>query len=93
MRTKPAAVPDRLVTRREGYRILALSNTTGFRRERDDPNFPQPIEIGPKRFGFRLSELMKYLDSLPRREADPERSRAAKKLVARGIAAKKRGRK
>lgn len=69
--TKPPVAnvtDDRLIPRRQACRdFLGIGTSTGYRRERDDPNFPRAVKIGKNRWAYRLSEIQRYIDSLPRR--------------------------
>jgi predicted DNA-binding transcriptional regulator AlpA len=60
---------DQLIQRRKGLAILGMSPTTGWRRERDDPDFPPKLEIGPHRYGYRLSDLQRYIATRPHAKA------------------------
>ena len=57
---------EQLIPRRQGYKMMGLSNATGWRRERQDPEFPKAVAIGPRRFGFLLSHIENYIATRPR---------------------------
>ncbi len=67
---------EQLIPRRQGYKMLGLSNTTGWRRERQDPEFPRPVACGPGRFAFKLSDLQAYIASRPAAVVGPAPTRA-----------------
>jgi predicted DNA-binding transcriptional regulator AlpA len=67
---------EQLVPRRQGYKMLGLSNTTGWRREKQDPEFPRPVVCGPNRFAFRLSDLQAYIATRPAAVVGPRPERA-----------------
>jgi predicted DNA-binding transcriptional regulator AlpA len=67
---------EQLIPRRQGYKMVGLSNTTGWRRERDDPEFPKPVVSGPNRFAFKLSDLQRYIASRPVAVPGPRPERA-----------------
>jgi predicted DNA-binding transcriptional regulator AlpA len=67
---------EQLIPRRKGYKIVGVSVSTGQRRERDDPDFPKPVLMGPGRFGFKLSELQSYINTRPAAVRGPRPVRA-----------------
>ena len=61
---------DAIIPRRKAFReILNCSVSTGWRRENTDPTFPKPIQIGPSRYGYRMSELQAWIAARPRKGA------------------------
>ncbi|MDQ6620463.1 MAG: hypothetical protein M3Z31_12350 [Pseudomonadota bacterium] len=43
-----------------------MSDTTAWRRERDDPEFAAlKVQMGPHRYGARLSAVMQYIAKRP----------------------------
>ena len=80
---------EQLIPRRRGYKMLGLSNTTGWRRERQDREFPKPVAIGPGRFAFKLSDLQNYINTRPAAVIGPKPERA---LEAQKAAHEKRRR-
>jgi predicted DNA-binding transcriptional regulator AlpA len=56
---------DRIIRRPKGLAMLGMSLTTGWRRERDDPEFPPKLQLGPHRYGYRLSDLQRYIATRP----------------------------
>jgi predicted DNA-binding transcriptional regulator AlpA len=67
----PSARPqdDALIPRRKAFReYLNIGITTGWRREREDPEFPKPVVIGVRRYGYRKSDLLRYIASRPAKD-------------------------
>jgi predicted DNA-binding transcriptional regulator AlpA len=55
--------------RRAWREIFNISESTGQKWQRDDPQFPKPICVGPyDRKFYVLSEIEAYLASRPRRK-------------------------
>jgi hypothetical protein len=61
----PVQENSHLLTRRRVAERLAVCTRTVARRERDDPQFPQPIKLH-KRIYFRADEVAAYERALPR---------------------------
>jgi predicted DNA-binding transcriptional regulator AlpA len=64
---------DLIVPRRRALReYLFVSPQTAALREKTDPTWPQPIPIGAKRFGYRMSSIREFIEAkvaaAPRRE-------------------------
>jgi predicted DNA-binding transcriptional regulator AlpA len=60
---------DVIFPRRGALRnFLKCSPVTAWRREQTDPDWPKAIQIGPGRFGYRMSDIKRYLDSRRPRE-------------------------
>ena len=64
--SSPPAVDLIVPRQRAGREYLLMSAMTLWRRERSDPTFPKALVIGPKRYGYRLSEIRQWLDARPR---------------------------
>ncbi|MCC7328168.1 MAG: hypothetical protein IT521_15340 [Burkholderiales bacterium] len=43
---------------------LDCSTVTAWRRERNNPNWPRPVDMGGGRIGYKLSEIRRYVESL-----------------------------
>ncbi len=56
--------PRRLVRRREVLTLTGLSTSTLYRRMAQG-EFPRPVRIGPGAVGWRLGDVMAWLDSRP----------------------------
>jgi len=46
---------------------LGVSLTTAWRRERSDPAWPRAVCMGGNRFGYRASDIARYVSQLPER--------------------------
>lgn len=72
MNTQAENTPERLLLERlllspkRTAQLLDVSQTTIWRLGRDDPSFPRPIRIGPNRRGYRMDELLAWLEGQPR---------------------------
>ena len=55
----------RIVRLPEVMRLTGLSKTTIHRRYRAG-TFPRPLRLGPQSIGWRLGEILAWLESLPR---------------------------
>lgn len=62
MSDKP--LPDRFVLEREADLMTGLSRGTRWRLTRDG-QFPQKYQIAPKKYAYRESELIAWMDSRP----------------------------
>lgn len=61
-----AAQVDAIIPRRRAWReFLGCSITTGYRHENNNPEWPKVIKIGPGRYGYRLSDIQRYIDTRP----------------------------
>ncbi len=56
---------DRLIKRSVGRKHMGVSSTTAWRRERDDPDFPKPIQTGPGSFCYRLADVRRWIETRP----------------------------
>jgi len=56
---------DKLIRRSDAFRAMGLSRTTAWRRERSDPTFPPRIQIGPNSYRYRVSDVQRWMQSLP----------------------------
>ena len=64
----PVPKNDALIPCRKAWKEkLGISVTTGRRLELLDPNFPKRVKMGAHWY-LRLSEIERYIASLPRRE-------------------------
>jgi hypothetical protein len=64
---------------------------------RRDPEFPKPVKLGPKSLRWKVSDLERYVASLPEAAPDPEpeqlaAARRARQAAAAAPAAPPRGR-
>lgn len=61
--------PESVVVRKThaGPKVLAESNSTVWRRSKDDPTFPKAIKLGDNSEGYLRSDLMAWLESRKRR--------------------------
>lgn len=66
--------------------LLDKSRPWLYTQIRSDPSFPRPVRIG-NRISFRRSELMAWIDSLPRAEPDGIDVVTKRKLAAEQRAA------
>jgi hypothetical protein len=67
---------------------LHTSATTAWRRERSDPEFRAlKVQIGPGRFGARLSAIQAYIASRPPAQRSKKSTRAARRARRRVAAA------
>lgn len=56
---------DRILRPNQVCERLGCTRTTLWRRERDDPNMPKKVRLGPNSVGFRESEIDAYISELP----------------------------
>ena len=55
---------ERLLKRREVEEITGLSRSTIYRML-NTGQFPQPVRIGPKTVRWRMSDIVKWMESRP----------------------------
>ena len=55
---------DRIVLKKEAVEITGLSKSSLERLEKS-ADFPQRVQLSPRRVGYRLSALLDWLDSRP----------------------------
>ena len=66
METKqPDTIPE-LISFSAAELLLSKSRSWIHHRIRTDPNFPKPIQIAAHSVAFKRSELIAWIDSLPR---------------------------
>ena len=53
---------DRALSFRETSLKTSLSRAELDRRVKDDPSFPRPLNVGPRRKAFMLSDVMGFLE-------------------------------
>ena len=58
---------DRLITRREVERLVGLARPTIYRMLKSG-RFPRPVRIGSTAVRWRLSEVVAWVEGLPRSE-------------------------
>lgn len=63
-----AAVLPAVLSARDVAAVLGIGMST-LSRWRLDPTFPAPIELGPRRVGWRREDLDAWIASRPRRRA------------------------
>lgn len=68
MSDKP--LPDRFVLEREADLMTGLSRGTRWRLTREG-EFPQKYQIAPKKYAYRESELIAWMDSRPATKIKP----------------------
>jgi len=56
---------DALIKCSRAHRRMGMSDTTAWRRERDDPTFPKAVQIGPKSFAYRASDVRRWINTRP----------------------------
>ena len=66
----PAQAEVRLITRTELCSRLQASEASVDRWLRTDPDFPQPVRLGPGSIRWRLYEVMTFIRTRPRVEYD-----------------------
>ena len=69
--------PDRIVSTREARAILSIGKTTEHVYRRTQPDFPVRLQLGPGRFGYKLSDLTRWIDTRPAAPTAPAPERAA----------------
>lgn len=74
---------DRVVRPKELTRILGLSRSTVYRLLQDrDSGFPPPLKItAAKSIGWRMSDIMAYLDKRERVSIEPKTLQKAKRKI------------
>ena len=71
MNTKdPAKAEVRLITKSDLCGRLQTSEASVDRWLRTDPDFPQPVRLGPNSIRWQLDEVTAYIRTLPRVEYD-----------------------
>lgn len=63
--TQREVAPDRIVRERERRAITGVSRTTAFILERQG-HYPARVQLTGGRVGWRLSELVQWVESRPR---------------------------
>ena len=66
METKQSETNPELISFAAAEKLLSKSRSWIHQRIRTDPEFPKPIQIGPHSVAFKRSELIVWIDSLPR---------------------------
>lgn len=64
----PAQAEVRLITKTDLCSRLQTSEASVDRWLRTDPDFPQPVRLGPNSIRWRLCEVVAYIRSRPRVE-------------------------
>jgi len=59
---------EQLIKRSKGFKVMGMSRTTAWRRERDDPDFPKAVQTGPGSFCYRVADIQRWIDTRPIRE-------------------------
>ncbi len=54
---------EALIKRPRALRLMALSRTTAWRREQDDPTFPKAVRIGPHSFAYRVRDVHRWIET------------------------------
>ena len=63
--------PRRLLGIREVMHMTSLSRANIYRRLKDDPDFPRPVEISTNRIGWHEHEVDDWIANLPRTTPSP----------------------
>ena len=58
------AMGDRLLRRRQVEEITGLSRSSIYRLM-EEGEFPRPVKVGPKAVRWRLSDILRWLESRP----------------------------
>lgn len=65
--------PSQVLKRGDAAALIGVSASTFKRRAAADPAFPPAIQIGVGRCGYRVSDLVAYVDTLAKRAATAAR--------------------
>lgn len=70
MDKKEASNTSELISFSDTVKLICRSRPWIYNRLRTDPTFPKPIQISPHSVLFRRSELIDWINSLPRAQLD-----------------------
>jgi predicted DNA-binding transcriptional regulator AlpA len=77
---------DPLIPRRKALRLMGISPSTGDRREKQDPDFPERVQIGPNRWAHRSSDVQRWIETRPVLRRGPDEA-ASRPVNAASVAA------
>ena len=70
MKTSANIIEPELLSMKYTQALCGRSRQWIYSQLRNDPTFPRPVKTGPHSISFRKSELLAWIESLPRAELD-----------------------
>ena len=66
-----------IVPRSAAFKIMGFSRSSGLVRESQDPDWPTPLQLSPRKVGYRLVDVQRWIETRQRAIRDRQLTQAA----------------